>query len=123
MGGSGSASNPRTDISVHSMKSCRERIIVVLSNNVGGTAFNEDTWGFGVLDATSSTSHYQKHVNSQSGNFSQSATTKVLKYGRLYYQYDGGQSTESSTAGISGSLYMQFDLNTLRFRYGELFFQ
>ena len=121
MGGSGSASNPRTDISTFYEELPRKNNSG-LSNNVGGTAFNEDTWGFGVLDATSSTSHYQKHVNSQSGNFSQSATTKVLKYGRLYYQYDGGQSTESSTAGISGSLYMQFDLNTLRFRYGELSF-
>lgn len=120
-GGSGSSNSPRTDISPYYEELSRKNnsgLSQVSSNGWGGAYLNADTWGYGVADASASNSHYQFHVNSQSGNFSQSATTKVLKYGRLYYQYDGGQSGESTVSGKIS--YGQLDLATMTFRYGPL---
>tara|TARA_Y100000401_G_scaffold109077_1_gene104942 strand:- start:422 stop:3055 length:2634 start_codon:yes stop_codon:yes gene_type:complete len=129
LGGSGSSSSPRTDVSRFYEELPRK-------NNSGAGqhggyhSINRYTWGAGSDHTLSSSwspgvaphsSSYTSNVTGALGNnWDQSATSKILKYGRLYYQYDGGQSTEaqpfSSPAGYSAS----FDMSTMTWRYNYL---
>ena len=141
-GGSGSSSSPRTDISTFYEELPRKNNSGI-GNGVGpDDTVDRYTWGYGgdtnwsgdliyggtapdrygttSTEAWYSNSHVKKHLYSQGGNWQQSATSKVLKYGRLFYQYDGGQATNTSTKGAYAGFYGRFDLNLMVWRENQL---
>jgi hypothetical protein len=128
-GGSGSSSSPRTDIG-RFYEELPKKNNSGIGNNVATYSFSSYSWGPGG-DHTRDTnwapdhdgggtpstqwgqySHTGRHLHSQSGNWDQSVTSKVLKYGRLYYQYDGGQATNSTTSGAIAGYYGRFDISS-----------